>query len=252
MVYICEGTDREKLDWFKTINIAGKQLTAQELRNAVYTGPWLASAKKYFSKTGCPAYQIAGNYLNGSAIRQDYLETAIRWAVNRDRMDCIETYMATHQQDENANQLWLGFQRVIQWVEAVFPKKRREMKGIGWGLLYDRFKDAILDPDGLEKRIKSLMMDDEVTNKKGVYTYLLTGEEKHLSLRPFTEAPKRAAYERQAGVCPDCQAAGKAKIHYEFDEMEGDHITPWSKGGKTTPDNCKMRCAECNRRKSDQ
>lgn len=252
MVYICEGTNREKLDWFKTINIAGEQLTAQELRNAVYTGPWLASAKKYFSKTGCPAYQIAGDYLNGSAIRQDYLETAIRWAVSREGLDCIETYMATHQQDENASQLWLGFQRVIQWVEAVFPKKRKEMKGIEWGPLYDCFKEAALDPDALESNVKALMMDDEVTNKKGIYTYLLTGEEKHLSLRAFTEAQKRAAYERQGGICPDCRAAGRAKVHYEFEEMQGDHITPWSKGGKTTPDNCKMRCAECNRRKSDR
>ena len=49
MIYICEGTDKEKLDWFKIINIAGEQLTAQELRNAIYTGEWLTEAKKYFS-----------------------------------------------------------------------------------------------------------------------------------------------------------------------------------------------------------
>ena len=69
MVYICEGTDSEKLDWFKIINIAGEELTQQELRNAMYTGEWLTSAKKYFSKSGCPAYSIASDYLNGSTIR---------------------------------------------------------------------------------------------------------------------------------------------------------------------------------------
>jgi len=125
------------------------------------------------------------------------------------------------------------------------------MKGIEWGLLYNQFKDAELDPDALERQIKALLIDDEVTNKKGVYTYVLTGEEKYLSLRAFTTAQKREAYERQGGICPDCQAAGKQKIHYEFDEMEADHITPWSRGGKTIPENCKMRCRECNRRKSD-
>src|SRR5690606_23188166 len=58
MVYICSGTDSEKLEWFKTINIAGENLTDQELRNAVYSGSWVTDAKRYFSKNGCAAYQI--------------------------------------------------------------------------------------------------------------------------------------------------------------------------------------------------
>ncbi len=134
---------------------------------------------------------------------------------------------------------------------AVFPEKPKEMKGIEWGLLYNRFKGAELDPASLERQIKALLIDDEVISKKGVYTYVLTGEEKYLSLRAFTTAQKREAYDRQGGICSDCQAAGKAKVHYDFDEMDADHITPWSRGGRTVPENCKMRCRECNRRKSD-
>lgn len=128
MIYICEGNDREKLDWFKTINIAGEKLTEQELRNAVYTGTWLTDAKWYFSKTSCPAYSIGSDYLNGSPIRQEYLETALSWISE----DAIEEYMATHQHKPNANELWLYFQSVINWVRAVFPNYRREMKGGGW------------------------------------------------------------------------------------------------------------------------
>jgi len=79
MIYICKGTDTEKLDWFKIINIAGEKLTDQELRNAVYTGPWLTEAKRYFSKSGCPAASIAADYMNGSPIRQDYLASALSW-----------------------------------------------------------------------------------------------------------------------------------------------------------------------------
>lgn len=127
----------------------------------------------------------------------------------------------------------------------MFPKYRKEMKGLEWGLLYNAHKDAVLDPNALESRIKALMMDDDVTNKKGVYAYVLTGEEKYLNIRAFTESQKRAAYERQGGICPVC------KRPFPFEEMQGDHITPWSKGGKTVPDNCKMLCADCNRRKSD-
>jgi uncharacterized protein with ParB-like and HNH nuclease domain len=124
MVYFCEGTDKEKLDWFKTINIAGEKLTDQELRNAIYTGTWLTEAKKYFSKSGCPAYAIGSDYLNGSPIRQDYLETAIAW-ISENK---IEQYMAENQHKPNANELWLYFQSVINWIKAVFPNYRKEMK----------------------------------------------------------------------------------------------------------------------------
>ena len=244
-IYVCDGTPSEVLDWFRIINIAGKVLTEQELRNTSYTGPWLSDAKLHFSKPNCTAYRMAKDYMSGSPIRQEYLETAIEWIADRDGLPSIEAYMALHQQDENANQLWIYFKRVIEWVQTIFPVKRKEMKGLPWGLLYNQFKDAALDPDKLEAEIKTLMIDDDVTNKKGIYSYVLTHDERHLNIRAFTEKQKREAYERQNGICPDC---GK---HFAFEEMQGDHITPWSKGGHTTSDNCKMRCADCNRRKSD-
>lgn len=244
-IYVCDGSPSEVLDWFRIINIAGKVLTEQELRNTSYTGPWLSDAKLHFSKPNCTAYRMAKDYMSGSPIRQEYLETAIEWIADRDGLPSIEAYMALHQQDENANQIWIYFKRVIEWVQTIFPAKRKEMKGLEWGLLYNQFKDATLDPDKLEAEIKALMIDDDVTNKKGIYSYVLTRDERHLNIRAFTEKQKREAYERQNGICPDC------KRHFAFEEMQGDHITPWSKGGHTTSENCKMRCADCNRRKSD-
>ena len=240
MVYLCSGTDSEKLKWFQTINIAGEKLTEQELRNAVYSGSWVSDAKRYFSKNGCAAYQIGKDYLNGSPIRQDYLETAIEWISKGN----IESYMAKHQDDPNANEIWLYFQSVINWVKATFPKYRKEMKGVAWGLLYNEFKDAKLDHKKLETEIAKLMQDEDVTNKKGIYEYVLTGKEKHLNIRAFSENQKREAYERQQGICVVC------KKHFEFDEMEADHITPWHLGGKTIAENCQMLCREDNRRKS--
>ncbi len=244
MIYICEGTDREKLDWFKIINIAGEQLTAQELRNAVYTGEWLTQAKRYFSKTGCPAYGIAGKYLSGSAIRQNYLETALKWIAARDGME-IEDYMSQHQHDTNCNELWLYFQSVINWVAATFPRYRAEMKGLDWGIFFNKHGAKAYDPNELEARIAELMEDDDISKKSGVYEYLLDGDERHLNIRSFTKSMARSAYERQNGICPKC---GK---HFEIDEMQADHITPWSRGGKTIPENCQMLCADCNRRKSN-
>lgn len=239
-VYQCIGTDSEKLDWFKTINIAGEKLTDQELRNAVYHGSWVSDAKRYFSKTGCAAYQIGSDYLTGSPIRQDYLETVLKWTSG----DKIEEYMAKHQHEVSAEDLWLYYKSVIDWVTAKFPHYRKEMKGVPWGALYNTHKDKKLDPKKLEAEVTKLMMDDDVTNKKGIYNYVLTNNEKYLSIRSFTQNQKREAYERQKGICPVCGN------HFSLEEMEADHITPWSKGGKTTADNCQMLCRDDNRKKS--
>ncbi|MFR9585133.1 MAG: DUF262 domain-containing protein [Rikenellaceae bacterium] len=240
MVYLCSGTDSEKLEWFKTINIAGEKLTDQELLNAVYVGSWVTDAKRYFSKSGCAAYGIASKYLSGSAIRQDYLETAISWISAGD----IKGYMSAHQHDPNAGELWLYFQSVINWVKVIFPKYRKEMLGVAWGELYNQFRTTPFDAATLEVEVARLMMDDDVSKKSGIYFYLLTRKEKYLNIRAFTPNQKRESYEKQKGICPIC------KQHFEIAEMEGDHITPWHEGGKTDAINCQMLCKECNRRKS--
>jgi hypothetical protein len=241
-IYQCQGSDSEKLDWFRTINIAGEKLTEQELRNAVYAGSWTADAKRYFSKTQCAAWQLAEKFMAGSPIRQDYLETAISWISDGD----IEKYMAINQHEKNANKLWLYFQSVINWINATFPKYRKEMKGLPWGFLYNEYKGKNLDPITLETAISQLMADDEVVKKRGIYEYLLSGNEKHLSIRTYTESNKRTLYERQKGICALC------KEHFQIEQMEADHITPWSQGGKTELLNGQMLCRECNRRKSDR
>jgi hypothetical protein len=240
MVYLCSGADSEKLEWFRTINIAGEKLTDQELRNAVYSGSWVSDAKRYFSKNGCAAYGLGGDYLTGSPIRQDYLETTIKWISN----DAIESYMAKNQHEPNANELWLYFQSVINWAKAIFPKYRKEMSGIQWGDLYNEFKDQKFDSKKLEVQITKLMIDEDVQNKKGIYTYVLTRKEKYLNIRAFSPNQKREAYERQKGICIVC------KEHFGLNEMEADHIDPWHSGGKTTAENCQMLCKDDNRRKS--
>lgn len=246
MIYICNGTDSEKLDWFRIINIVGAVLTQQEIRNAIYTGTWLTDAKRHFSKTGCAAYQIGSKYLVGNAIRQDYLETALSWISDREGID-LEEYMAIHQHDLNCNELWLYFTSVIAWVETLFPRTnyRPIMKGQPWGYLFNKYSsNTSYDSEIFETKIKELLFDDEVTNNKGVYQYLFTGEEKFLHLRTFSPRVKMAQYEKQSGICPIC------KKHFEFSEMEGDHIIPWHDGGKTEPENLQMLCKHCNRTKS--
>lgn len=241
MVYVCKGSNSEKLKWFQTINIAGEKLTEQELRNAVYSGSWVADAKRYFSKNECVAYKIGKDFMTGSPIRQDYLETAIDWISEGN----IEVYMANHQHDANALALWRYFQDVITWADATFTRKHKKIiNSVPWGLYYNKYKDVILNAKEIEQEASRLLMDDDVTKKSGIYPYILTRNEKYLSIRAFTESQKLSVYERQQGVCPQCGE------RFKIEMMEADHITPWHEGGKTTIENCQMLCRDCNRRKS--
>ena len=243
MIYQCIGTTTERLNWFEKINIAGEPLKPQEIKNATFSGPWVTDAKRRFSKNGCVAYNIASDYLTGTANRQDYLETAIKWK----SCNNIKDYMGIHQRDENAEELWKYFTDVVDWIEKTFTTKRPEMMdGTEWGFLYNKYKNEKFDAKKIEKRTKKLVEDYDVTKNKGIYTYILTGEEKHLSIRTFSRNEKQKAYEKQKGKCNHCTE------EFEFSEMEGDHIKPWSKGGKTIPENCQILCKECNGSKSNK
>lgn len=244
MIYFCEGSDRERLDWFRTINIAGEKLTDQELRNAVYTGTWLTDAKQKFSKSNCAAYLLAhdkGSLLSGSPIRQDYLEKVLDWISNRQ----IEEYMSKNQHLESADELWNYYQNVIAWVRSNFPDYRREMAAVEWGHLYNIYKEERYNPIELEAEVQKLMLDEDVTKKVGIYSYILSRDERYLSIRSFNDKEKREAYERQSGKCVVCGN------NFTIEEMEADHITPWSLGGRTISTNCQMLCKADNRRKSN-
>lgn len=246
MVFEIQGSDTEKLEWFQIVNIAGVKLTDQELRNAVYTGTWLTSAKAYFSKKNGPAYNRGGkDYLRGAPERQDYLEAVLSWAADIDDKK-IEDVMAEHQHDADAVSLWDYYVRVINWIEATFTVQRSEMKGVNWGALYNKYGHEHFHSGQTEARIKELLMDDDVTKKSGVYAYVLSDEEKHLSIRAFTPAMKRGAYERQNGRCGMCDK------EFELKDMHGDHRIPWSRGGKTTAENCEMLCRDCNLAKGNR
>ena len=237
LIYMCEGTDKQKLDWFETINIAGEKLTPQELLNAIDTGPWLTDAKRHFSKRGGPAYGIGSDLMKGDAIRQAYLETAMKWINAGD----VSGYMAKNQFKNNAKELWLYYNSVIAWVRSTFTY-RKEMKGLAWGEFYNKYKDVEVDPS----EVTRLMLDEEIKKKSGIYEFLLSGEEKHLSLRAFDDKQKREAFERQKGVCPITE-----KVFEDYNQMHADHIIPWSKGGKTTSENCQMLDPRANLIKSD-
>lgn len=248
-VYICDGTEQEKLEWFQIINIAGEVLEAQEIRNALYHGKWLTDAKSVFSRRNCAAYRNYGKYMKGDYIRQKFLETAFAWKADDEGItgnDAIAEYMQVHRNEDNANDLWDYFEKVFKWVNDTFGTYDKNMKGVKWGLLYNEHKNDRLDPDEIKNTIQTLMADIDVQKKSNIYEYILTGEEKILNLRAFDDDVKKTKYAEQEGKCAIC---GKS---FEYDKMHADHITPWSEGGKTVPENCQMLCVQCNLAKSNR
>ena len=255
MVYWCSGTDSEKLAWFKTVNIAGEQLTSQELRNITYVGPWLSDAKRHFSKRGCVASKLADHYVKGDPNRQELLETALKWIA--DAQDTtIDDYMAQHKSDDDSDELWQYWQKVINWLQMVFPRVYKEMKGLEWGLLYNQYHKNDYNSSKIDKDIAQLIDDDEIKKKKGIWQYELAvnsneaGATKYLNLRGFPKDMMRKKLKEQEGHCPRCLEEGNEQV-YTLSEMEGDHITPWSEGGKTEYDNLQMLCKRHNRLKSN-
>lgn len=263
-VYVCEGSEEEKLEWFKVINIAGETLTNQELLNATYAGAWLADAKNYFSKRNCVAGQMADGFIKGNPIRQDYLEKALGWIADRDGLESGGKYMAIHQHDADANELWLYFQEVISWAKRMFPNMDKKLtEGQDWGILYNKYHNKTYNTNEMRILIDKLLQDEDVTKQAGIIPYVLSDRTKHdekvLSIRAFTGQMKRRVYERQTASakqngtsnCPFCANQNITTI-YAFDEMQGDHIIPWSQGGRTVDDNLQMLCQKCNNDKSNQ
>lgn len=250
IINMVEGTPSEKLEWFKTINIAGMTLTNQEMRNATYVGSWLSDAKIKFSKPNCAAENLAKDFVKGSPIRQELLELALGWISDGN----IEGYMGKHQHDENADDLLDYFSNVINWVKETFDvrnanseKYRKEMRSVDWNYLYKKYHNNTYNAKVLEDKINELMANEEVTDKKGIYEYVLSNENpevaRKLSKRTFNQMDKRTVYERQKGYCAMCGE------YHPIEEMAADHIKPWWNGGTTTIDNLQMVCRKCNSRK---
>lgn len=260
LIYICKGTEKEIKEWFKTINIAGIPLNEQELLNAVFSGEFVTLAKAEFSNSQNAQIQKWSAYINGSALRQDFLAKALEWVSKGN----ISDYMSQHRHDNNINELKLYFNTVINWVSNVFNDVEKEMKGLEWGRLYETYKNTPYNPEKVSEQVKNLYSDPYVKNKKGIFEYVLGGrlDKKLLDIRIFDDVTKRKVYQEQTrqakekGIsnCPYCAMSdntNKTRI-YKNDEMDADHVTAWSKGGETDIKNCEMLCKPHNRSKGNK
>jgi len=257
LIYECEGTESEIKEWFKTINIAGVPLNNQELLNAVYSGHFVTLCKEEFSNSQNANIQKWSAYIRGNANRQDFLECALVWVSKGN----IGDYMSLHRNDKNINELKTYFNTVIDWVSNVFTDVESEMKGLEWGKLYESYHSKSYNPKNVSEQVKELYGDPYIKNRKGIFEYILgdSKDSKLLNVRVFDEATKKSVYSKQTkeaktkaeSNCPLCSLghdSNKSKI-WKINEMDADHVTAWSKGGKTDVSNCQMLCKTHNRAK---
>lgn len=260
LIYECEGTETEIKQWFETINIAGVPLNAQELLNAIYSGPFVTLAKAEFSNSQNSNIQKWSAYVKGSANRQEFLERALDWVSKGD----IGSYMSSHRTQSNINELKTYFTAVIDWVSSVFRDVEREMQGLEWGRLYEQYHSQSFDPAKVSAEVQRLYGDPYVKNRRGVFEYILGGllDSKLLDVRVFDDATKKSVYATQTAAaekssksnCPLCalgHAANQSKL-WKFAEMDADHVSAWSKGGASLTKNCQMLCITHNRAKGNR
>lgn len=260
-IYICEGTETEIKEWFRTINIAGVPLNNQELLNAIYSGPFVTKAKEEFSNSQNANIQKWSSYLKGEVKRQDYLEAALSWVSKGN----IDKYMTAHRQDTDINELKAYFTSVIDWIDTTFTDVESEMKGLEWGRLYETYHNNPYDPAEVSKKVHELYGDAAVKNRRGVFEYILGGcqDAKLLDIRVFEESTKKAKFTQQTDEakkkdisnCPMCAASGQAafiKRMWKYNEMDADHVQAWSNGGATDISNCQMLCKTHNRSKGNR
>jgi len=260
LVYECEGTESEIKEWFKTINIAGVPLNDQELLNAVYSGPFVTLCKEEFSNSQNANIQKWSVYIRGTANRQEFLEQALDWVSKGN----IGDYMSLHRYDKNITELKTYFNTVLDWVSSIFVDVESEMRGLEWGRLYEQYHKNAYNPDKVAKDVRKLYSDPYIKNRKGIFEYILGNsvDTKLLEVRVFDEATKKSVYanqtekskEKGTSNCPLCTVghdASSRKI-WDYNEMDADHVTAWSKGGVTTDRNCQMLCKTHNRAKGNR
>jgi len=260
LIYECEGKESEIKEWFKTVNIAGVPLNDQELLNAVYSGPFVTLGKEEFSNSQNANIQKWSAYIKGSANRQAFLERVLDWVSKGN----IGDYMSRHRYDKNISELKTYFNSVIDWVSSVFTDVESEMRGLEWGRLYEQYHKKAYGSIKVSKEVHELYGDPYVKNRKGIFEYILGGsiDTKLLDVRVFDEATKRSFYASQTETakakkksnCPHCvigHDANKNKI-WSFGEMDADHVSAWSRGGKSDIKNCQMLCKTHNRAKGNR
>ena len=260
LIYVCEGTESEIKEWFKTINIAGVPLNHQEVLNAIYSGTFVTLAKEEFSNSQNSNINKWSSYISGAVNRQEYLECALNWVSKGN----IEDYMSMHRHDTNINELKTYFNSVIDWADGLFDEVYSEMKSIEWGRLYEIYHKQPYNKKKINEQVSQLYADEFVKNKKGIFEYILGGcqDSKLLEIRIFEERDKKTVYAKQTkqaqekGIsnCPLCALGNdnnKNRI-WQLKEMDADHVTAWSKGGTTDISNCQMLCKTHNRAKGNK
>ena len=237
--YLCEGEISEVEEWLARTNVHNQKTDLPWVRDAVYSSNWLDDALVRFS-------QMNGlEHIFGDVPVRDQVSSTIAWAAQREDIS-VEQYMSEHMGDDDASGLERYLERVVPWVNSLFGSVHADvMAGVPWGEYYNDYGREQFNPSEVMSEMERLLKDDSVTNKQGVFDYLLCGDISSLKLRKFTDGETRSLLEKQGGYCAHCGCEVDAK------DARISCVKPWP-NGPVSVDNAEVLCKKCDRDKKNR
>ncbi len=261
-IALLKGTPDSKLKYFEIINTAGEKLNNQEMINAAYHGLFINQSRNLFSNKKSEFFTEAGadgNWINfivekdSDIKRQLILEKMLKW-VSLGKGKTIEEYVSQNREN-NSEEFKAEILKILKWSKETFAPESKDyydwMKKVKWAeVFYENEKKKAEDKvavkyEDIPKRIKELSAMPGIDKNEGIPMFLVTGEEKYLNSRSFNKKDIINKWKEQDKKCASC---GEAK---DEDQIAGDHIVSWSKGGRTEYENLQVLCKRCNSSKSN-
>ena len=251
-IAILKNSTKEHIaEQFKRTNTCGELLTTIEILCAIYDCHFMQEMKQVFgvhflNKGFGKKYK---DYLKGDATRLFFVELALKiYDPNTNDTEKIINFCIENKITVDA--VIARFKEVFNWylklVSNLTPAQKKLLPiNLAVEDLYNKYARIPMSSEKFHYLISETIDSlDEGDSTAKLVDYVFTQDRQYITPRLFPKAIAVRVYKKQNGICPIC---GK---HFEFDEMQADHIHPWALGGKTKESNCQMLCKDCNNKKS--
>lgn len=252
---ITEGTEQLKREIFRRINTLGVPLSEYEVLNGLYHGEYLRGLTTY-SEQDKKAKKVLGKAERGNAkIRLLRLLGEVKGFSGKDG---INDYVKQHKDDTFATDQ-KEIKKYIDFIADVFDFYN--ILPIQFKLALKYYKDAVIwktKKNEINFAVKQFLKSDDAkilnNRKPKEIEDIIQAIVNNISVDPkrlFTKDDKEQLASKKNPInnkyqCEIC------KNYFYLDELEVDHITAWSKGGRTVLSNAQLLCKPCNIKKNNQ
>jgi 5-methylcytosine-specific restriction endonuclease McrA len=261
-IITCSGTEEKKREIFKRINTLGVPLSRYEVLNGLYHGEYLEGLDYYMRNNADARKVLPPASIDRGDNKYKLLEYIyyIRYNSLFPKKDELDEYVKLRK-DETFNSEVDKIKPYISFVRNVFHDKSKIPALLRFKLSVKYLKDRSIwlqHKDAIWKEcdefIKSEGYKMSVTKDDDIETMILgiVNNRRVDPKRRFTQDDKLHLLSE---MTPDADGLYECAIchqHFAPNELEVDHKTPWSLGGRTVLSNAQLLCSACNSRKSNR